>query len=182
MATTGDYDHPYRIGAYLLDCACDALALTDGGCPDRRCLVPGAEAEVINCCGGTGGGQLTITLSRIYSSRQFPDQDTSPSNCDAPWTVVVYEVEIWRCAPVGDVEFAPTCDELDDATLLTWTDVVAVRSGITCCLRDEDASAAIIGHGYSWLLGDHFTLPNSGGCAGSRLSLSIGYPTCWECP
>lgn len=180
MTSTGDFDHPYRVGAYLLDCACDSLVRSDYGCPDRRCLVHGNEAEAVNCC--EPGGQLTIALTRIYPSRSFPDPDPgTPSNCEAPYVVVVYDVEVLRCVPVGDVERAPSCEQLDDAAAKQWSDMIAVRTGLACCLVDDEASTNVIGPGYRWLFGDHLTLTSSGGCGGSRLTVNVGFPACWEC-
>jgi hypothetical protein len=173
----------YDIAAFLLDCACTSLATTDGGCPDRRCVVPGGEAEAVNCCDGVNGGQLTVNWTRIFPTRSFPVPDQgSPNNCDAAHTVALYHIDIFRCMPTGQMEFAPTCDELDDAARMNMQDAWAIRNGVTCCLRDEELSVPVIGRGYRWSLGEQVPLGPSGSCVGARLEVAIGYLTCWECP
>lgn len=179
-----DLERTYKMAGRLLDCACNALIDTAGGCPDRRCVVAGTsdEFEHVNCCDGARGGQLTVNVNRIYPSRNFPDVDLgTPSNCDDPWTVVTYNIAIMRCHPVGDVQHAPSCAVLDDVALLTMVDMDAIRNGITCCLRDKDATSALIGYGYHWNLGDQSTYGPLGGCVGSNLLVQVGLPTCWEC-
>jgi hypothetical protein len=173
-------DKFYDAAAFLLDCACVALATTEGGCPERRCVVPGAAAEAVNCC--EGEGQLTVALARVFPSRTFPTPDVgTPNNCDAPYTVAAYTVEMFRCMPVGQMQFAPTCDELDTTAFLTMQDVWAVRNGITCCLRNEAQSVPVLGHGYRWSLGDHAPQLPEGSCVGTRLEVAVGFLTCWEC-
>lgn len=170
----------YDIAAFLLDCACESLATTDAGCPERRCVVPGSEAEVVNCC--QNQGQLTVALNRIFPSDNFPNPSLGQTgNCDSPYTVAVYNVDIFRCMPPGRMEVAPTCDQLDSTAFTNMQDMWAVRNGISCCFRDEDRSNDVIGHGYRWTLGDHTNLVPEGSCVGSRLEVGVGYLTCWEC-
>lgn len=175
-----DVERIYRVGALLLDCACQKLALTIGGCPPRMCLVPGATPEVVNCC--AHGGQLTVNVVRSYPSRTFPNPDLGePSNCDVPYLVVNYSVQVWRCSPVGNVERAPSCDSLDDAARKTMADMTAITQGIICCLRDEPTHESIIGPGYRWALGDATMEGPEGMCTGVNLQVIVGLPTCWEC-
>lgn len=175
-------DKLYQVAGFLLDCACDALADTDGGCPARRCVVPGIEAEAVNCC--EGQGQLTVNLISVFPSRSFPAPDPAADNCDTPITAAAYQIEVFRCMPTGDVERAPSCDALDDTALLTMVDIAAVRKGVTCCLRDESQAVPVLGRGYRWVLGNHFPIgrpDEMGGCVGTRLELTVGWLTCWDC-
>lgn len=175
-----DFDRIYRIGARLLQCACNTLAQTEFGCPPRVCLVPGDQPSVENCCAGEG--QLTVNLARIFDSRSFPVADTgTPGNCDATLEVAVYEIEIWRCAPTGTIHNPPSCDDLDDTARLTMSDITAVRWGVKCCLRDADSMHDVLPVGYRWTFEEHITKSVEGGCAGSSLSVVIGIPQCWEC-
>lgn len=177
-----DFAKLYKVAGMLLTCACDKLELTAGGCPDRRCVVPGLIPEAANCCTPPGGGQLTVNVVRTFPSRQFPVPDLgTPNNCNAPWQVVTYAITIFRCMPVGDMHHAPTCDALDDAALLAITDMEAIRVGVFCCLIDRDTAEQTIGMGYEWTFGDHLTTEPQGGCVGSVLNVQVGIPICWEC-
>lgn len=172
-------DLPYNIAAHLLDCVCDALTRTEIGCPNRRCIVPGNEAETVNCCDNQG--QVTVALPRLFPSSSFPTVDTQTQGCDAPLTVVVYNIEVWRCMPVGHMQYAPTCDELDNTAYITMQDAWAMRTGVSCCFKDKESITEITGPGYRWMIGDHSSLGPEGACVGNRLEVAIGYLTCWEC-
>lgn len=175
-----DFDRIYRVGAKLLDCACTMLAQTQFGCPPRICLVPGESPSVENCCAGQG--QLTVNVARIFESRSFPVADAgTPANCDVPLEVVVYEVEVWRCAPVGSPHSPPTCDALDDTARITMSDMTAVRWGIKCCLNNVASVSDVLPSGYRWTFEEHITKGPEGGCVGSSLSVVVGLPQCWEC-
>lgn len=176
-----DLTRPYRVGGLLLDCVCAKLSLTEAGCPARRCLVPGVEPSVENCCAGKNGGQLTVHIVRSYPSRKFPLPDVAAGNCDAPLDVVTYSVQVWRCMPTGTVDHPPRCDDIDDTALTAWTDKEAIRLGVACCLRDRDTAEKTVGVGYDWIFGDFVTKGPEGGCVGSEQLVQIGLPVCWEC-
>lgn len=174
------FDRAYNLGALLLECACAKLSETAAGCPGRRCLVPGAVPEHVDCC----EGQLTVNILRGYPSFVFPNPALGAqtrSNCDAPFTVITYAIEIIRCAPVGNRERAPTCDKLDESAFKTMVDMEAVRQGVVCCLRDRDSIVPHIGEPYEWILGDQETYGPEGGCVGSTTIVLVGLPTCMEC-
>lgn len=175
-----DFTKLYRVGGLLLDCACAKLQLTETGCPDRRCIVPGIEPEAVNCC--HPGGQLTVNVVRTYPSRQFPVPDLgTPNNCDAPYQVATFNVTVFRCMPVGSVEHPPSCAKLDDTALVVLSDMEAVRQGVVCCLRDRDTLMPTLGDAYVWGLGDHLPVGPEGGCVGTNLTVLVGLPTCWDC-
>lgn len=176
-----DYESVYRVAGLLLDCACGHLTRTPQGCPARRCVVAGdaPQIEVVNCC--KNEGQLTVNVTRVYPSRNFPTPDLAAGNCDVPYSVASYSVQVWRCHPVGNMEHAPSCELLAATARISMSDIVAVRAGITCCLRDDELAGPIIGFGYAWSLGDHVTVGPEGGCVGTNLQVLVGIPNCFEC-
>lgn len=170
----------FDLAAHLLECACLQLGET---CPDRACVVPGQQVAWDNCCGGEKGGQLTVNVARLYSSRQFPDIDQGrPANCVAPIMVVQYNITILRCSPTqNDRGNPPPCDALSANAELILRDLELVRLGVACCLLDEDAASQLVGQPYSWVFGDSATLGPEGGCAGSQLIAFVGMPPCYDC-
>jgi hypothetical protein len=176
-----DFELYYRVGNALLDCVCQALAMTPGGCPPRIGAVPGTEVVADNCCDGQG--QLTVNIVNVYPSLNFPVPYAGENaNCNIPYDVVSYNVLVLRCAPVGTPDYPPDTGKLDDAARLTMMDIVAMRAGASCCLNDRTAMTTMIGNEtYRWVFGDHLTVGPEGGCAGSSMSVVVGLPTCQVC-
>jgi hypothetical protein len=143
--------------------------------------VPGAEIEFVNCCGGSNGGQLTVNLESVYASRIFPQPDGVPNKCDAPYEVVTYNITILRCVPVGDMDRAASCDQLESVALTTFVDQQVIREGIRCCLEDQESFSAVAGYNYRWVLDESPTLGPEGGCVGSSLRVIIGLGACHDC-
>jgi hypothetical protein len=174
------FDRAYNLGGLLLECVCAKLQETDAGCPERRCLVPGAVPSHEDCC----EGQLTVNIARHYPSFAFPTPALGAgvnTNCEAPYTVVTYVVQIIRCMPTGHRERPATCAQLDDTAFLTMVDMEAVRQGIDCCFADRDSVTAIVGEPFSWMFGDHDSYGPEGGCVGSTAIVLAGIPNCREC-
>lgn len=171
----------FDVARALLDCICLALDSTSAGCPTRRCVVPGSEADFTSCCGGPKGGQLTINVENVYSSRTFPIPDTTTNVCDAPYDVVSYRVTILRCVPMGDIDHAPSCEQLESAALTTFVDQFVVREAVRCCLENIDSFEAVAGFNYRWMLDEQPTVGVEGGCAGSALRVLIGLGACHDC-
>lgn len=171
----------FNVARALLDCVCLALDSTSAGCPNRRCVVPGGEIEFVNCCGGSGGGQLTINLESTYASRQFPTPDSAPNKCDAPYEVVTYMVTVLRCVPVGDIDRAASCAQLEAVAQTTFIDQYVVREAVRCCLEDSASFDAVAGFNYRWVLDENPTLGPEGGCVGSSLRVIIGLGACHDC-
>lgn len=170
----------YDLAAHLLECVCDRLG---SSCPDRACVVPGFEVSHENCCGGDRGGQLTINLVQRFPSRQFPAADLgTPQNCEAPYLVAVYQVEIVRCMPTGSQSHAPTCNELDQSAQATMLDAEKVWDGVSCCLQNKDVVTQLVGAPNAWVMGLQQTVNPQGGCVGSTLRVTVGMPNCLECP
>lgn len=174
-----DYEKVYKVAALLLECACAKLRLTEAGCPDRRCVVPGLEPEAANCC--PSGGQLTVNLIRVFPSEQFPFPLVAANNCDAPYDVATFAVTVFRCMPTGSTQHAPSCDALDKAAFTTMVDLMAVQDGVICCMKDKDRMHSVIGEPFRWALGDHGPTEATGGCVGTALIVQVGIPRCWEC-
>lgn len=171
----------FDVARALLDCVCLALDSTSAGCPSRRCVVPGSEADFTSCCGGPKGGQLTINIESVHASTAFPIPDTTPNKCTAPYEVVAYNVTILRCVPTGDIDHGPSCDQLEAVAFTTFVDQAVVREAVRCCLSDTDSLEAIAGAGYRWLLDEHPMVGPEGGCVGSSLRIFIGLIACHDC-
>ncbi|MFF4179725.1 hypothetical protein [Streptomyces sp. NPDC001750] len=175
----------------LLDCVCvtlDDLAtrIKDyPGCPTaRRCLVPGLPAwdSCEDPCTGDAGGQLTVNLSRMYASTDFPAEDHRPQNvrgCVRPLsTAVELVVTVLRCAP-GPTEDGcpPSCEDLEAAATILDIDAVGVFNAITCCLAATGGRR----RGRPYILGRQQTLGPQGGCVGVEQRVTIALPGC-GCP
>jgi len=171
----------FDLAEVILDCVC--LRLGQDRCPSRTCVYPGVEIAHDNCCSGETQGQLTINLVRLFSSRSFPVESIGvPNNCNDPLTVAEFNVEITRCAPGPDNQGnPPTCEQQENTARQNMRDAVAVRDGVTCCLR-ADAMEALLGPGVQWAFGDQRTVGPAGGCVGSALTVLIATMTCTVCP
>lgn len=187
--TTGEIEQPqppelslmtvlYDVSAAIRDCVRDALATTDAGVPGnmRVCIVPGMIAWDDCTC-----GQLALTVTQIYYSRTFPNQDNGASfNCQLPYVVADLTVGLLRCAPQPDADsgqLSPSCVELDSAARVWFEDADAVRRGVLCCLIDMKASRQIEGYA----LGAQSSTGPEGGCVGSEFHISIGLSNCFTC-
>lgn len=159
----------YDVAAALRDCAREALALTDAGVPAdmRSCVVPGAIAwDTCQC------GQLDVTATSIFLSRQFPTAaNGAESNCAAPYVVASMTVSVLRCAPTVDSRGnLPTCAQLDEATTAWAADADAIREAVRCCLVNLVDTGVIA----AYALGDQTPQGPEGGCVGSLQALSVG--------
>ena len=65
--------------------------------PDRSGVVPGAIAwDECDC------GILAVSRAQIYLSEAFPNPVAQPfGNCDAPYEVGEFVIQVIRCVPVG---------------------------------------------------------------------------------
>jgi hypothetical protein len=159
----------YDISVALRDCIRDRLALTTAGVPTsmRVCVVPGQIAwDTCQC------GQLDITTTRIFYSRQFPQEATgAESNCTLPYIVAEVTVSVLRCAPtVDDNGNEPTCDELDAAAETWLDDANAVRDAVACCL----AALVTAGSVSAYSLNEQVPVGPEGMCVGSEYRVGVG--------
>lgn len=154
----------------ILEAVRAQLALTDAGVPGRVCLYPGAEVAWDDCeC-----GLLAVHHTNVYPSDRFPDQKLEgPFNRCAPklWVADI-RVTVVRCAPETDDETPPSCDALNDATVVQDVDIEAMHAGVECALR-----------GMFQRIVAHTPVGPGGQCVGSELSVLTGIANCpAECP
>jgi hypothetical protein len=156
----------YDLAKTLLDAVYDELPQDRK--PGRSCVVPGVEAAWDDCC----DGQLAVIMPNVYASETFPGAPGGGSSgCGATYLVQNYAIELVRCtATVDEQGNPPTCDQLDvDAQRLS-EDAHAVRRAIFAVLDANDGNTFL-----DYRVLDQPSLGPTGGCAGSRLSISIGF-------
>ncbi|MET7720693.1 hypothetical protein [Streptomyces mirabilis] len=183
----------------VLGCVCaalqDAAGQVDGqpGCPCRSCVVPGVSAwdSCDDPCNmspeGGAGGQLTVNVSRLYSSTEFPTVDRAlpPTQargrtmCAAPpATAVELVVALLRCAPSFDEGGCPpSCEALGEAARILHTDMVVVRNAVECCLptTGEQRRGRVV------FVGESRTVGPQGNCVGLEQRVTVQLSGC-GCP
>lgn len=147
------------------ECVVSELADTEGGIPDRVCLVVPGSIAWDNCeC-----GQFAQTITSVAPSAQFPSPatDTPQATCAAPLAVVSVTMSLTRCVPgVSDRGFAPTCHDLLIAARVLEDDRATLRRALNCCLRDKLDGYQIL----NYSIGAATSVGPDGGCAGVELS------------
>jgi hypothetical protein len=168
-------DAMFNMAERLLDCAGAALAATDAGAPARALVATGAEIAWDNCeC-----GQLSVHVLRTYPADTFPvlKQSGPYERCQTTFTVVEYVVTILRCVPVQDDSGQPPVPAAMTAAARTdFTDRWAVRSGVMCCLADDNPLTR-----NPMLVQEQLAIGDEGMCAGSELHVLIGFSNCNPC-
>lgn len=156
----------FTVKVGLLDCVAAQLAATAAGPPDRRCVYPGGEVAWDDCeC-----GLLAVNHTNLYPSRTFPEPTREPPfRCDPPWWVATLVVTLVRCVGTGEADRAPSCEELDAATLTQDVDVEAMQRGVACCFSTRQPP---------WLIGDHLPVGPDGACVGSQLTVLAAFGNC----
>lgn len=164
----------YDVAQIILACARDALDETFAGAPEKSYVVIGTPAHD-DCC--ADGGQLTITLTRQYASTQFPSEDITQVQCGPAFTALDLDVEIVRCHPsIDELGRAPTIEEMENAAQTAYVDMLTVWNAVACCLivmREQQ--------NWSSVMRRQVPISPEGGCAGSRLSITIGLTRGCEC-
>jgi hypothetical protein len=142
-------------------------------------LRPGADFEQQadqygdECCDGIGWVRMAANYEG--SDENWMEPNGTPSNCPPNSWAVVIEIGLMRCIPlartargerVTDAQWtAATQQQMDDAATLRR---------VLCCLRDAfdqaDVTAGQIG-----------PLPNSGGCGGVTIQVTIRADACDTC-
>lgn len=140
----------------VLECMCSALTAAaealegQPGCPCVSCKSPGTPTWICDGAGsaesGCAGGQLDVSVNRIFPSTTFPSQDLGADGC-APSTIVAeISVLILRCMPLvsdqGDDDCLPTCEQLAAAARILHVDMLTVFRAATCCVTLQDLPAA----------------------------------------
>ncbi|MDX2730996.1 hypothetical protein [Streptomyces sp. PA03-2a] len=178
----------------VLGCVCVALDRTaaeaDGqpGCPScRACVVPGQPAwdSCDDPCGEESGGQLSVSVARIYASTDadFPAEARMVQGvrgCALPnVTALELVVTLLRCAPTFTEQGCPpTCDELSAASKILHIDMVSVYNGLLCCLPGTEQRR----RGRRFVMGVQRTIGPEGGCVGLEQRVTVALPGCAECP
>jgi hypothetical protein len=169
------------LGAWLLECARAALALTSAGVPGRRYRSVGRPAHD-NCCAGQG--QLTVARVRTYPSAVFPVPDNDPVPCGGKYTVVQFEVEVIRCAPVpANDGTAPSAELLDASAREIDIDGRAVYDALRCCIQDRIKNWQALDEqaGFEGYVDSQAPVGPEGGCAGTRTVVVLGIPDGCAC-
>lgn len=178
----------------VLGCVCaslqEAAEKVEGqpGCPCRTCVVPGTPAwdSCEDPCGADDGpgGQLTVSLARIYPSSDagFPAENSPVQGvrgCMPPAvTAVELVVTLLRCAP-GPTEDGcpPSCEELADAARVLHIDAATVHNAMLCCLPGTSNRR----RGQRFVIGPQRTIGPQGGCVGIEQVVTVALPGC-GCP
>lgn len=177
----------------VLGCVCTALneaeAETENqpGCPCRVCVVPGAPAwdSCGDPCTGDVGGQLSVSVVRMYASTfdGFPLESRVIQGLRGcvppPFTAVELTVTLLRCAPTFDESGCPpSCEDLAEAARILHVDMVTVEDALLCCLPGTDPTRP---RGRRFVMGVQRTLGPEGGCVGLEQRVTVGLPGC-KCP
>jgi hypothetical protein len=175
-------------------CVCAALVRTadevDGqpGCPCRVCVVPGLVAWDScddPCSDQAGGGQLSVSVARIYGSSDadFPNESRivqGVRGCTPPpLTALELLVTLLRCAPTFTEDGCPpTCDELAASAQVLHVDMVTVFNALLCCLPGTLQTR----RGRRFVMGQQKTIGPEGGCVGLEQRVTVALPGCGKCP
>jgi len=130
--------------------------------PDRHGVVPGAIAwDECDC------GILAVSVAQVFLSESFPDQAGRPvGNCDAPYEVGEFVVQVVRCAPNPEDQLtAPTVAELDASAQEVLRDAYEMLKGasVKLCEMKQDRDIS------DFLLRPLTAQGPSGGCVGNEL-------------
>jgi hypothetical protein len=141
--------------------------------PAVVCLRPGDSVELLlsqlqnECCSGLAW----LRPAGIYPSSDFPEQDSFVRKCQLGWAVVV-ELGLARCAPVGDSQHLPTCDQWAESVNHQMADAAAMRRALLCFQRLEE-------HRFTMALpGGWLPIRTEGGCLGGAMSFTFRADMC----
>lgn len=166
------------IAATLLACLADeANKIPDPPATPRVvCLRPGDRIDLLlsqtedECCSGL----MWVRWNRIYPSGDgFPAADNLVGRCGIERWAVEFELGAVRCAPVGDVDTLPTCDEWEATTLGTYDDGAAIRRALCCFISSSPYSLVFVGDG--------LPMTTEGGCVGVTYKITVAADNC-DCP
>lgn len=159
----------------LLECLCAALIEHHEAAdrPENCCIRVGesvsADASAYEdlCCSGLAW----VRIDSIFASNdEFPNPDTQVpiTGCGVSAWGVVLEMGVLRCAPTGDINTIPTCNDWTALAVNVANDARAMRDAICCLTAQLDQQSVAIG---SWQ-----PLPTTGGCAGGAWQISVQIP------
>ncbi|THA54229.1 hypothetical protein [Streptomyces sp. A1136] len=179
----------------VLGCVCVALDRTaeqmvgQPGCPAcRACVVPGQPAwdSCDDPCGeAASGGQLTVSVARIYPSSEadFPAESRvvqGVRGCTPPpITALELVVTLLRCAPtISEDGCPPSCTDLATTAQILHVDMATVYSGLQCCLPGTEQRR----RGRRFVMGQQKVIGPEGGCVGIEQRVTVALPGCARCP
>lgn len=154
---------PFSVANLVKGCLCTSLASSYGGAV-CRCLVYPSPVPPADVCtkDASGNGQATVSISRIFDSRNFPEPDIS-GRCEA-YTAVELNLSVWRCAPmIGDGGELPSVADLEEAARILAADASVLRCAIKCCIPQ----------GYQFIVSEYEAYPINGGCMGGTLTAIV---------
>lgn len=141
--------------------------------PHSVCLRPGSQVALLvsqhhdECCEGLAW----VRLAQIYPASEFPAADETVMKCPTGWAVVV-EIGVARCAPVGDENDLPSCDDWTAVTNHTTADAAALR-------RTLMRFRAMDEHRFTQVVpGTWEPMNTEGGCVGGAMTLTVQAPYC----
>ncbi len=161
----GVFSDAFVIVTGVGECTLAEIDETTAGRPERVCLaVPGEIAwDACEC------GQFAQSIAQDVPSNVFPTpaEDTRTTPCGPLLRVVTVNVSLMRCVSVlTDDGRAPTCAQQQADALQIEEDRVALRRGVTCCLKDLRTARRIT----DFSVGAAVTRGPQGMCAGIELT------------
>lgn len=161
--------------------SCFDVALHEGPNPpadEHICLRVGEVPFSVGlsedlCCSGFAW----VRVLRIFPSVSFPQQDSSPNNCQRSSYAVEFEMGAVRCLPFGDVQAGASCAEWTSVFLQVDEDAASMRRAV-CCLFDMiDAGMT---NAVQIVKGDWTPIDGQGMCIGGTMRVTVQID-CNEC-
>lgn len=140
----------YNVASIALECVCQQMnAIRERqeaesspaaypGCPCHAFVALAAPPHDYCCteCEGGGDGQLTVHVSNIFESENFPTPAPKIHPCKSTLWVATITVTIVRCSKVFESERGdpPTDEEAEAEAAVGLMDRWAALQALTCCL------------------------------------------------
>lgn len=141
--------------------------------PAVVCLRVGDRVDLLiaqgrdECCEGLAW----IRLVQIYPSSDFPAVDETYLKCQLGWAVVV-ELGVVRCAPIGDENDLPTCNQWTELANSITADTAALRRTLMRFKALDDYRHT------PYVPGTWEPMTTEGGCAGGAMLVTVQAPMC----
>lgn len=168
----------FQLAEHLLECIRPYIDTTTSGPPGNACVQVGEIAwDECEC------RELIVSLVNKFESGTFPNPWSAVDNagarkCGAPLFVYQYTVSMLSCAPIGEGDDPPTCEQKTEAARVSIEDAWAVLAGLNCCLcaganRDPETGVKLF---QSYWIAPQAMVGPQGGCQGSSVDVYIGVP------
>jgi len=157
----------------ILACAADGVD-HEGALALARVYVAPGEVAWDACC-----GQLTVSEVRRYPSTVFPvDEVDHTQECGANYLTVALLVTLLRCAPTPQYEgVPPTTTELQACAQQLDKDMGDLLRAVQCCVAGYADAYQLT----TWEIGPQEVIGPQGGCIGTTLAVSLGFPNGCGC-